>query len=95
MARYDQCDADCTYDCGHCKGKGRPANGTGYTVPQLIATKRWFDQAFAVLLRYEADCTSVTRDQLLDALSVVEACERTPHLIEKLRLLPLGDEVGR
>jgi hypothetical protein len=22
--RYDQCDDDCTVDCGHCKGKGRP-----------------------------------------------------------------------
>jgi hypothetical protein len=21
--RYDQCDDDCTVDCGHCKGKGR------------------------------------------------------------------------
>ena len=24
-ARYDQCDATCTTDCGHCKGAGRPA----------------------------------------------------------------------
>lgn len=23
--RYDQCGADCTVDCGHCKGAGRPA----------------------------------------------------------------------
>ncbi|MEV7962353.1 hypothetical protein [Oerskovia paurometabola] len=22
--RYDQCDATCTTDCGHCKGQGRP-----------------------------------------------------------------------
>ena len=22
--RYDQCDATCTVDCGHCKGAGRP-----------------------------------------------------------------------
>lgn len=23
-ARYDQCDATCTTDCGHCKGEGPP-----------------------------------------------------------------------
>ena len=22
--RYDQCDATCTVDCGHCKGAGAP-----------------------------------------------------------------------
>lgn len=22
--RYDQCDASCTVDCGHCKGQGPP-----------------------------------------------------------------------
>ena len=22
--RYDQCDATCTIDCGHCKGAGKP-----------------------------------------------------------------------
>lgn len=25
MARYDQCDATCTADCGHCKGQTRAA----------------------------------------------------------------------
>jgi len=24
--RYDQCDATCTVDCGHCKGQGPPAD---------------------------------------------------------------------
>jgi len=27
-ARYDQCDASCTVDCGHCKGQGPPAHLT-------------------------------------------------------------------
>jgi hypothetical protein len=31
--RYDQCDKTCTVDCGHCKGKGRPAVGGSPETP--------------------------------------------------------------
>lgn len=35
-SRYDQCGPDCTTDCGHCKGKGHPAD-TRLTEPQRRA----------------------------------------------------------
>jgi hypothetical protein len=35
--RYDQCDGDCTIDCGHCKGKGRPADFPTYMADGIAA----------------------------------------------------------
>lgn len=34
--RYDQCGPECTTDCGHCKGKGHPADWP-LTAPQRRA----------------------------------------------------------
>jgi hypothetical protein len=43
--RYDQCDDDCTVDCGHCKGKGRPVDFPTYMTDGIAA--------FATLTREE------------------------------------------
>lgn len=37
--RYAQCDATCTVDCGHCKGRGKPLDQRGVAILLVYGAK--------------------------------------------------------
>lgn len=54
MARYDQCTDDCTTDCGHCKGAGKPdqdPNLAGKTESEMEFERTAWDEDFYVELK--------------------------------------------